>query len=46
MDKRQFIKTAASSLLALGIIGAMPASQAAGMGGYGKMFRSGQGRPE
>lgn len=31
MDKRQFIKTAASSLLVMGIIGAVPASQAASM---------------
>lgn len=31
MDKRQFIKTAASSLLALGIVAAAPASQAASM---------------
>jgi uncharacterized membrane protein len=31
MDKRQFIKTAASSLLALGIVAAVPASQAASM---------------
>lgn len=31
MDKRHFIKTAASSLLALGIVAAAPASQAASM---------------
>lgn len=31
MDKRQFIKTAASSLLALGIVAAAPVSQAASM---------------
>ena len=31
MDKRQFIKTAASSLLALGIVAAVPASHAASM---------------
>lgn len=31
MDKRQFIKTAASSLLALGIVATVPVSQAASM---------------
>ena len=31
MDKRQFIKTAASSLLALGVVAAAPASHAASM---------------
>ena len=31
MDKRDFVKTAAASLLALGVMAAAPASQAAGM---------------
>lgn len=31
MDKRDFVKTAAASLLALGVMVAAPASQAAGM---------------
>ena len=38
MDKRQFVKTAAASLLALGVMAAAPASQAAGMGGMEKCF--------
>lgn len=38
MDKRQFIKTAASSLLALGIVAAAAPSQAAGMGNMEKCF--------
>lgn len=38
MDKRQFIKTAASSLLALGIVAAAAPSQAGGMGNMEKCF--------
>ncbi|MDA8095615.1 MAG: DUF2282 domain-containing protein [Betaproteobacteria bacterium] len=38
MDKRQFLRAAAASLLAAGVLGAMPNAQAADQGSMGKCF--------